>query len=887
MDEIIKKRNKIMKKLKKKQKEIYELEYKLIELERMMVEIDNKEIIEHMTLNQQQINIIENDSKNTLVVACPGSGKTHTLTSRYIYLVTHQKINPNNIILITFTKKAGQEMFNRLKTIIPDRLPSYVGSLHGLGYRLLNLNGNKTVLDEKDVKTILKEIVEKSEIDDDDKEAIKSKISSIIDQASSDYPFNLKKAIRKFNMLSYEENIKIIYRTYRDMKKEENLIDFNDLMVLFANFLNTIRGKEYTDKIKYVFFDEYQDVNPIQNYILSKFENSNIMVVGDDAQAIYRFRGSSVKYIWDFDKSFQPNNTFYLETNYRSSRSIVNFSQNIIKNNENQFNKNVVTKNGKGIKPHVICFSDYSDNEQYKWIANDIYKKHQNGVSYNDIVILSRKNYLLNKIEHHLVGKGIPVIKHIGLSLLDKPHIKDFMSFITLIYNDKSTLHWKRVLALHPTVGIVGANEIIDSGFESPEHNDVIVNLRLLFNKIKSVKKTIDVLKIIILYLNKLWSLNKKNNLEQYNEDIKSVLNYLNNENLEEFVSNLYLNKEIDIEYDDYLYLSTIHGAKGLEWKYVYIIDMSNNNFPSITPKYYKDEIEEMDEERRLFYVASSRAKNELIITYSVNKNPERQNSLSPLIKELDDKLYIGRNLIITRPNYGDKLFINVLSYLYNEGYRTIRKQIESIESTNRCINDKLEIVNNILVKNMGMVKMYINLVIYKMIINNFDNVELNYKIDDIKINTKFVDKHIDWRDMTNDFFHLANCSGQVKEHIQNDKFSNFLIGLETKLIDYIKNIDKIDKIELDKNMFLEKMSTNISIIVHSDKPQIIILKPSYNTSTTMCMVITHLLSSYFCKKNNIDITSYCIYNPIIGDIDRFNIKKFNFDKFIPLIPFL
>ena len=242
MEKIIKKRDNIHLKLKKYQHKIHDLEYQLIELERESNEIDQREIIKQMSLNEQQNKIViaEQDKENLLVLACPGSGKTHTLISRYINLVTNhhsgKNVDPDKILLITFTKKAGQEMENRLKSIIPTKLPHYVGSLHGLGYRILQRFNkvNYTVLDEKDSKILLRDVIDSTlsidNVEDEDISLIKSKASMIIDQASTSYPVNLTSVVSKLNLDSYLSVFKKILRNYQETKKKQSLVDFNDLM---------------------------------------------------------------------------------------------------------------------------------------------------------------------------------------------------------------------------------------------------------------------------------------------------------------------------------------------------------------------------------------------------------------------------------------------------------------------------------------------------------------------------------------------------------------------------------------------------------------------------------------------------------------------------------
>ena len=237
MEEIIHNRKKVHKKLKKYQIKIHNLEYKLIELERLANELDQKDIINQMNLNDQQDAIVnaKQDKENILVLACPGSGKTHTLISRYINLVTNHpsgtNIDPEKILLITFTKKAGQEMENRLKSIIPSKLPHYVGSLHGLGYRILQRYNkvNYTVLDDKDCKILLRDVIDSTisidNVDDEDISVIKSKASIVIDQASTSYPVNMNDIVSKLNLDNYLPIFKKILKNYTETKKKQNLVD--------------------------------------------------------------------------------------------------------------------------------------------------------------------------------------------------------------------------------------------------------------------------------------------------------------------------------------------------------------------------------------------------------------------------------------------------------------------------------------------------------------------------------------------------------------------------------------------------------------------------------------------------------------------------------------
>ena len=475
LDQLTQRRDLLKSNLIEQTKKIFQLENELIEIEKQLASFSDDIILENLKKSDQQNQIVNANEDNILVVACPGSGKTHTLICRYVKLILNNEYNPDEILLITFTKKAGMEMLSRLSKILPHKLPYHVGSLHGLSYKVLQeFNDSKagyTVLDEKDVKDYLKDLIDSNQtlqqLVDGEVGLIKSKIQTIIDQASTTYPFDMKTILKKNNLDKFHKEFNYIYKLYQQKKKKENIVDFNDLMIQFSKFLDDDKSLPFRNKIKYVFFDEYQDVNPVQNYILSKLVvQSKVMVVGDDAQSIYAFRGSSVKYILNFNQTFNDVNKtqkmYILSENYRSTPTIVNFCQDIIKYNCNQFDKTVISKQDKdGFKPCVFSFK--SSKEQYLWIVEDILKKNQQGIKFSDMVILARKNNLLDEIELHLMGNKIPTVKHIGLSLLDKGHIKDFLAFIIVMINSKSSIHWKRVISLHPGYGVKKANNILDN----------------------------------------------------------------------------------------------------------------------------------------------------------------------------------------------------------------------------------------------------------------------------------------------------------------------------------------------------------------------------------------------------------------------------------------
>jgi DNA helicase-2/ATP-dependent DNA helicase PcrA len=931
MEKIIKKRDKINNKLKKYQRKIYDLEYQLIELEREANEIDQKEIIKQMNLSEQQNKIVnaKQEKENILVLACPGSGKTHTLISRYINLVTNHpsgtNVDPEKILLITFTKKAGQEMENRLKSLIPTKLPHYVGSLHGLGYRILQRYNkvNYTVLDEKDSKVLLRDVIDSTlsidNIEDEDISIIKSKASMIIDQASTSYPVNLNQIVSKLNLDNYLSVFKKILRNYQDTKKKQNLVDFNDLMVLFANFLKTKKSDDFIESIDYIFFDEYQDVNPIQNYILSRFkEKSNIMVVGDDAQSIYKFRGSDIKYIWNFSKDYDPNKTYYLESNYRSTQQIVNFSQDIIKNNHSQFEKEVnAIDDRNGTKPHVLAFKDINNVDQYRWISEDIKKRHKDGVSYSDMVILARKNSLLDKIEYQLLSHNIPTIKHLGISLLDKTHIKDFLAFIVILVNNKSSIHWKRILALHPSIGVVKANEILEFNpdirksietlvEQSNFYKKAIGSLNDVLNQIEKCNFIMDKIKVIIIYLQDLWKQNKytykSSNIENMVDDTRVLLNYISNKaSLEEFINDLYLNKEIDQDYEDSVYLTTVHGAKGLEWEYVYIIDMDSRNFPAVMPKLFMDEIEEMEEERRLFYVATSRAKTNLVITYNLDLHPERMTYMSPLLKEVSDKLYIPYGVEDFEIPLTGNVSKDVMNKLRFDGFNKIRDLIMALDFKIEGINKQLDnfiylqkltkgYVNRMVLGN------FLDYIISKMVLVHFPKNVKSFDLNLIhryqtflksaqnkKIYHNYVDKISDWRDITDDIYQISSykmrdVNEELKDYLLSSEMYKYLNNLSKGLVNYInKNHPKVKKIFTHYNITFDTIKGELDLLIDD---HLIEIKSSFYQACTLSNLSQSLIYAYLVEKKEVKVNKVSIFNPIMGTITSFDTSKFDYAKF-------
>ena len=734
----------------------------------------------------------------------------------------------------------------------------------------------------------------------DELEFLRKKIPDILMKASCTYPFNLNEIIDKYNMNKYYDFIEEVYITYQTKKKEQGLSDFNDLMVLFSDFLNSDKSIDFKNIIDNIFFDEYQDINPIQNFILSKFyPKSNIMVVGDDAQAIYSFRGANIKYIFDFGKKFTPNKIYKLEKNYRSSPNIVNFFQNIISHNKKQFVKKVKSmQEKKGSKPQIIC-QEY--DEQYKWVINDIKSKINDGKKYSDMVVLARKNSSINDIEILMIKNKIPCIKQIGMSLLNKNHIKDFLAFVTILINNKSVLHWKRILAIHKNIR--EANIILNHSSNILESLEYFINksktyknfLEELYNFIKSlckIKKPIDQCRQILDYLTKLWSKNKSINIDAKVEDIKTLLNYLNDLKLEEFVSELYLNIEIDAIEEDNLLLSTIHGAKGLEWKYVYIIDMSSKDFPLIISNNFKDQLELMDEERRLFFVAASRAKKFLTITCGERKNQKNKIIISPFIRELDNNLYSSVNLEINYFQLTGKITSEIEMYIKYIGYSKLGNFLQNmnyIKTNTNLIIDIPKYLNQ--VEEKFILASFFNYLVPKLIKNNFNKKANKLNIDRLKTFSNcskkaiadYIDPHEDWIDNLKSIFHLATFSIKNKESVK--LYKNFLLSkeslqfykkLQENIFNFIKD-KKVKKIIINKKLNYKSIYGNIKLLLND---HLIEFKYSERDSNTINNISYCCILAFLLKKKDIVINKITIYNIVLGEYYTYDTTNINFSKF-------
>jgi|SaaInlStandDraft_5_1057022.scaffolds.fasta_scaffold00852_14 DNA helicase-2/ATP-dependent DNA helicase PcrA len=729
------------KKYKKYENKIFDYEERIEDINNKLKKYSYDDYIKLMNLNKQQLEIVKSNNKIIRVIACPGSGKTHTTISRYLNLVLHKRINPNNIILITFTKKAGKEMLTRIQNIIPQYLPYYVGSLHGLAYKILN--NNHTILDENDSRSLLKSIT----IKHTDIKIIIEKIYTVYNKVCNNNHLTLYKILKRMNIGNKNIFDKIL-KEYKITKKQQNILDFNDLMNKMLIFLNTKKGKLFLENIKYIFFDEFQDINPIQNTILEMFrEKSNIMVVGDDCQSIYSFRDSCIDYILNF----KCDKTYHLEYNYRSTPEIVNLCENIIIKNTKRINKNVTSMNNSNIKPNIKFFN--KKEKQYEWVIDDIKNKYNNGINLNKIAILSRFNkYSLENIERLLINKGIKFNKISGNHIIDHDYIKHYLTILSYLVNNKNNIAYQFLL-----------------------NNDN--NINSFINNIKNE----NYYKQLILIRNYI---NIKYKEKKLDKNLNIIINYLSNyDNLNDGYNNIYLNFDNCSFKKNAINLSTIHGSKGLEWEYVYLIDYSYNGkfYNNIFYEYYTDAIDYFEEERRLFYVACSRAEKHLYINYVKTPNI--------FIKEICNKKYNSNKLL-------NDIYINdnIENNIKNNGYTQYMKYLNLFSFTKIKLHEPLNLVitkelNNIINNNIK--KIICNKYKNDYIIENIYNKKLeNINWDKIIKNIiKIIDKNYNIKIIKNDIIDINN--------------NLFLFANSNKTILTINNLLKLYNINNYNNIYL------------------------------------------------------------------------------------
>jgi DNA helicase-2/ATP-dependent DNA helicase PcrA len=655
-------------------------------------------------LNESQKQAVINTEGPSLVIAGAGAGKTRVLTYRIVHLL-QKGVPAGKILALTFTNKAAKEMKERITRIVSPEIARYLwmGTFHSIFAKILRMESailgykpNFTIYDSSDSKSLIRSIIKELSLDDNIYKpgAISSRISTAKNNLVTYGRYASDASMQDYDKSSRMPLMADIYKTYATRCFKANAMDFDDLLlntnILFRDFPEVLA--RYQQRFNYVLVDEYQDTNYSQYLIVKKLAatHQNICVVGDDAQSIYSFRGARIENILEFKNDYIDYQLFKLEQNYRSTQTIVNAANTIIANNEGQIQKNVYSMNEPGEKIQVM--QAMTDSEEGFNVSSDIFdKKLSQQLNWSDFAILYRTNAQSRIFEETLRRKNIPYKIYGGLSFYERKEIKDILSYFRMVINPEDEEALKRSIN-YPKRGIgdttiqkifelatafnVTPWSILPEAGKYPEHFnsgtakklssyvEVINNLRMNSDSTDAFTKARE----IALGSGIMRELKEGKSPEEVSrmENLEELLNAIkvftesaetNGEPsvLEAYMANVALLTDQDTENEEdrnKVTLMTMHSAKGLEFKHVYIVGMEDTLFPSPMSS---GSARELEEERRLFYVAVTRAEKQATLSYALNRykwgNLERC-SPSRFLRELDQKF-------LNYPQTGGKPFQN------------------------------------------------------------------------------------------------------------------------------------------------------------------------------------------------------------------------------------
>lgn len=616
-------------------------------------------------LNLKQKEAVLNTDGPMLILAGAGSGKTKVLTTKIAYLIEEKKIDPANILAITFTNKAANEMKERVELMLGlDTKKIQISTFHSFGlsiikkhYRKLGLSSNFTIIDSDDALSQVKKILKSLNCDPKffNPKTIRNKISGAKNELMD--PLELD----KFTQNEIDEVTVKVYKEYEKKLKANNSVDFDDLLVMPIKLFDEYNDllNYYQEKYKYILIDEYQDTNKVQYELTKKLsaKYKNICVVGDPDQSIYGFRGSNYKNILNFENDYKNAKVILLEQNYRSTKNILGAANDIIKNNKNRKEKDLWTENEQGEKIKYKRCDDQLDESVY--VVKSIKNLIDSGVMLKDIAVLYRTNAQSRNIEEALLKENIPYKVVGSFYFYNRKEIKDLISYLKLIYNPNDDMSLTRIINV-PKRGIglktlenltLKANLLNSSIFNVIENGKELEFKKLLLSFIeKSADLSLTELVDLILdktgmkkeleLLDTIEAQSRLENLEEFKSITKSYEDKYGIISLSEFLDEISLVSDI-AEYKDQVdvvTLMTVHSAKGLEFDYVFIIGLEEGIFPHSMCLYSSAEIEE---ERRLCYVAITRARKKLTLVNAKRRllfGQDNYNKISRFINEIKEE---------------------------------------------------------------------------------------------------------------------------------------------------------------------------------------------------------------------------------------------------------
>ena len=617
------------------------------------------------TLNDKQKEAVKWPDGPLLVLAGAGSGKTRVLTTKLAYLVNEKEVNPYNILAITFTNKAAKEMKERaFKMLGSDAYKMQISTFHSLGLLLIRENYDKlgfdknfTILDSDDSLTIIKKILKEMNLDPKvyNPRAIRNKISSAKNELMDSNYYS------RFANSEYEEIVLEVFRKYEKKVFKNNSMDFDDLLLLpiklFKKFPEVL--EKYQERFKYILVDEYQDTNEAQ-YILIKMlskKYKNICVVGDLDQSIYGFRGANFRNILNFEKDYPDAKVIPLEENYRSTGNILNVANDIIKHNKQRKEKNLWTKNDDGTK--IRYHRAYDEKDEANYVMEEIKKLIISGEEKSNIAVLYRTNAQSRNMEEALLRENIPYKVVGSFYFYNRKEIKDLISYLKLIYNSNDDVSLMRVInvpkrQIGPKTIENLATKALDKGVSLYEAIDSGKELEFkkLIERIKQESENMSLTELVEFILAESGMRRELENSKTLEaevrlenlEEFKSITKNFEENNgvisLEEFLLEISLVSDMEEHKNnnDVVTLMTIHSAKGLEFDHVFIIGLEEGLFPHSNCLDSPDEIEE---ERRLCYVAVTRARKTLTLVNASRRMLYGNTNCNPpsrFISEINDE---------------------------------------------------------------------------------------------------------------------------------------------------------------------------------------------------------------------------------------------------------
>jgi DNA helicase-2/ATP-dependent DNA helicase PcrA len=601
-------------------------------------------------LNQEQLEVVLNGDGACLVLAGAGSGKTRTITYRVAYLL-EQGVDPSRILLLTFTNKAAREMLGRVQSLLGNEARGlWGGTFHSIANRLLRTCADEfgytnrfTILDKEDANSLIKAVMKEMRIDP---KARRFPTAAVVHNILS-FALNTQTRVADVlewkhpNFTPFADEIAEIGRAYAERKRAANAMDFDDLLI---NWLRVMQhpqaGRRISEQFLYVLVDEYQDTNAIQGAIVSLVAEAhkNLLVVGDDAQSIYAFRGADVQNILKFPESWPGAKVFKLLTNYRSVPEILDLANASLEHNVNQFKKELVGVRAKGQKPTIVPTASARQEAQY--VAEQILALRAEGVALANMAVLFRSSSHSQALEFELLKRDVPYEYRGGMKFFERAHVKDALSYLRIANNPQDEAAWLRVLNLQTGIGATTASNLIQDIKQFPNFHMVIdadMRQHLSSRAMQGWNDFTGIAAEVMsqspapsLMLRAVLDSGYRDYMEREYpdwreriEDVEQLALFSESyADVSALLSDIALyddvfagRKKDDGGKEERIVLSTIHQAKGLEWDSVFVIHLADTAFPN---RRAMSEEGGLEEERRLFYVAVTRARRRLFLTYPI-----------------------------------------------------------------------------------------------------------------------------------------------------------------------------------------------------------------------------------------------------------------------------